>query len=1022
MRAAVSAGVLLGCLGCTAQSPLLNVEVTGAPAGIVTLQVVATVPGRHFPPSTPIPHTGRFLVDLPPETRGWVQLAIDGRRDDGCALARGLGGTEVTGPQPHDLTIPLAPIPPACRLRVDLLGGGQGVALSQPPGIECGSPGGSCEADLPPDIAVELSLRPGRGSNFLGWSGACQGAESCRVIGQNRPTNETGRVVAHVVPARSCTKDRWCFELPLAPSQEYLALWGSSPDDIWAVGTAGTITRWNGAGWASLVNPTSESLLSVWGRGPGDVWITGAKGTLLHWDGEALRALPGAPWRDLHAVFGTADGAVRIVGDGGTLLRVSGLDLLIEESGTTQPLYALWGSSESDAWAAGGAGVLLRRTEGRWARVGTPTDASLRALWGSGPADLFVVGDRGTVLRWDGARVVQLASPTASDLHGVFGSRRNDFWAVGEHGALLHFDGARWQRPTSRLSFRANGVWASAPDNVWFAGSLGTLLRWDGELSSGGQAERPNLRALWAAGPDDVWAAGLDGAMLHFDGARWQPRQTASTSPARGVWGSGPDDVWALLQSGEIERWNGQAFTSLPDVVSAASVGNGIWGSGPGDVWVTDHKQIYHLGDAPAVYDRPVIDSFWGTGKGDVWAVGERIHHWDGAWTLRPEVPGTRLVRVWGSAKNDFWAVGHQSLLMHWDGASWSNDQLPGLNLPSSLISVSGSGADDVWITAIEGHVYRRRNGSWQSVPLEAEERNLYTAWRRGPGEVWLAGDEGILHGENDVWETQLTFPDNWLTAVSGRAIDDAWAVGGRGTMLHWDGVRWAPSRSGHKELLRGVWHAPGGVAWAVGDGGVVLRLSGHSTQTQVVPTTADLRAVHGCSDNEIWVAGTRGTLLHFDGTVWSAQVAGVDHLNAVFCNGQTVWAAGDQGALLHSQGGAWQRTPSNTSADLAALWGDGAGDLWVVGRRGTILHVDGTGVTLVPSGSTSWLRAVWSAGPGLPIWAAGDKGILLRYQNGRWVRQQGGVRNGLFGLWGSGPDDVRAVGEYGVILRRQPL
>ena len=61
------------------------------------------------------------------------------------------------------------------------------------------------------------------------------------------------------------------------------------------------------------------------------------------------------------------------------------------------------------------------------------------------------------------------------------------------------------------------------------------------------------------------------------------------------------------------------------------------------------------------------------------------------------------------------------------------------------------------------------------------------------------------------------------LNAVWGSAADDVWAVGARGTILHYDGHVWiealAAFLAGKKPHLYGIWGSARDDVWIVGDG-----------------------------------------------------------------------------------------------------------------------------------------------------------------------------------------------------------
>ncbi len=56
---------------------------------------------------------------------------------------------------------------------------------------------------------------------------------------------------------------------------EISSLWGSSPFDIWAVGTVGTVLHYDGRRWTPIPVPTFEHLRAVHGASADEVWVVG---------------------------------------------------------------------------------------------------------------------------------------------------------------------------------------------------------------------------------------------------------------------------------------------------------------------------------------------------------------------------------------------------------------------------------------------------------------------------------------------------------------------------------------------------------------------------------------------------------------------------------------------------------------------------------------------------------------------------------------------------------------------------
>lgn len=88
-------------------------------------------------------------------------------------------------------------------------------------------------------------------------------------------------------------------------------MWGSGPDDVFAVGSGGTtpsatILHFNGRSWSFVEVDADSSLASVWGSSSNDVFAVGSKGMILHSDGSSWSAMESGTTRDLTGVLGAA--------------------------------------------------------------------------------------------------------------------------------------------------------------------------------------------------------------------------------------------------------------------------------------------------------------------------------------------------------------------------------------------------------------------------------------------------------------------------------------------------------------------------------------------------------------------------------------------------------------------------------------------------------------------------------------------------------------------------------------------
>lgn len=166
----------------------------------------------------------------------------------------------------------------------------------------------------------------------------------------------------------------------------------------------------------------------------------------------------------------------------------------------------------------------------------------------------------------------------------------------------------------------------------------------------------------------------------------------------------------------------------------------------------------------------------------------------------------------------------------------------------------------------------------------------------------------------------------------------------------------------------------------------------------------------------------------------WQRVPEGEDHgwLLSVWGPGPDVrFAVGGEpeaGTVLRSEGDHWE--PMRLPADVPLLnwvYGFGAEDVFAVGNDGTALRFDGEAWRQEPTPTDEDLWGVWGSRPDA-LWAVGGSGragseaTLLRRDGSGWQRvalpelERPNVR-ALFKVWGSGPDDVYAVGQRGVVL-----
>lgn len=310
----------------------------------------------------------------------------------------------------------------------------------------------------------------------------------------------------------------WFTDFTLPAGEKLSGVWGTSRDDVWAVGSANNhqaIYHRSAAGWSAVDAgaPIDQAGFSdVWASAPNDAWAVGGSpsgGLLAHWDGAGwTTAVKG---RGITSISGVraddvwvADG-VEVRHWNGTTWSVSRTSPfatgtgLVHATGTSDAWAMQWGSGPATAVHWNGLA---------WSEVPSGTSAlsangyNAGGLWSTGQ-DLWVSGKttsgQGTVSHRSGSSWTDATGVTFGGwMYGIFGTGPGDVWVTGEHGEhpISHWDGQAWRQFVTP-GVAVYDVWASAPTVLGGGGGVPAISNQPAALTFDSWTDAHTLELQW---------------------------------------------------------------------------------------------------------------------------------------------------------------------------------------------------------------------------------------------------------------------------------------------------------------------------------------------------------------------------------------------------------------------------------------------------------------------------------------------------------------------------------------------
>ena len=311
-----------------------------------------------------------------------------------------------------------------------------------------------------------------------------------------------------------------------------------------------------------------------------------------------------------------------------------------------------------------------------------------------------------------------------------------------------------------------------------------------------------SARNAWAVG--QALSSGKS-IILHWNGTTWTHVPSPTAPGGTGLYAvaaTSARNAWAVGNGGaepgktEILHWNGTTWTHVPSPTPKG--GGALFG-----VAAVSARNAWAVGCAG--------NCFQGFGNG----LRTLILHWNGTTWSRVPSPspglGSTLSSVAATSARNAWAVGctafcflssvsPHTVILHWNGTAWTRMPSPALAKIGALSGVAATSARNAWAVGCASHCFGPTGGTTQTM---------------------------IVHWNGTAWK-HVASPrlpdDSRLAAVAATSARNAWAVGSvafsKTLIIRWNGTAWkhvpSPTYGQSSELL-GVAATSARNAWAAG-------------------------------------------------------------------------------------------------------------------------------------------------------------------------------------------------------------
>ena len=270
--------------------------------------------------------------------------------------------------------------------------------------------------------------------------------------------------------------------------------------------------------------------------------------------------------------------------------------------------------------------------------------------------------------------------------------------------------------------------------------------------------------------------------------------------------------------------------TLAVQVCATQSIGNeefrGISGSSDSNVIAVGKKGtayqfdgvIWNAMATPSNQDLNDVEVVGGATAFAVGRKGTALELIGGVWFDHTGFTNDDLFGVWAASPDEVYAVGEKGAIYSYDGMAWT-DENAAAGANTKRMTDAWGDANSFYALEDKGILYRydRTAGMWDAPDALCEAGGGFDdIWGNATGELYLVRNKDVYLHDGASCNVVATSGEN-LEGIYGWTADgQVFAVGKKGTVLHFDGVSWTETTEANEEL-RDDWVSPGGNAYYAG-------------------------------------------------------------------------------------------------------------------------------------------------------------------------------------------------------------